>query len=102
MFAGSSLTMQYSIKYGNKNLTALGSIITCIYPLLLAYSYNNYLYYICSFLGGAAWAFINVGLMNYLLEKIPSDDMPAYMAWYNIVLNAGILLGSLGGAWIGS
>jgi hypothetical protein len=32
---------------------------------------------------------------NYLLEKIPPDQRPAHLAWYNLVLNAAVLGGSL-------
>ncbi|MCA9933425.1 MAG: hypothetical protein KC415_05845, partial [Anaerolineales bacterium] len=36
-------------------------------------------------------------IANYLLENIPEDNRPAYLAWYNLALNAAILLGSLAG-----
>jgi predicted MFS family arabinose efflux permease len=32
---------------------------------------------------------------NYLLEKVPAHDRPAYLAWYNIALNLAILLGTM-------
>jgi predicted MFS family arabinose efflux permease len=35
----------------------------------------------------------------------PANDRPAYLAWYNLALNAGILAGSLAGPvlmyWVG-
>ncbi|HEX2998156.1 MAG TPA: hypothetical protein VHP14_25250, partial [Anaerolineales bacterium] len=34
---------------------------------------------------------------NYMLECIPAHDRPSHLAWYTIVLNASILIGSLGG-----
>ena len=44
-------------------------------------------------------------LNNYILEGVPADDRPAYLAWYNLALNAAILLASLTGpllaGWIG-
>jgi len=46
-------------------------------------------------LGGFAWALVNGALGNYLLENVPADNRPAYLAWYNLALNAAILLGSL-------
>jgi len=42
-----------------------------------------------------------VSLLNYLLEKVPSKDKPSYLAWYNLVLNAAILVGALLGPVIG-
>jgi MFS family permease len=38
--------------------------------------------------------------MNYVLESIPENDRPAHLAWYNIVLSASILVGSLVGPLI--
>jgi predicted MFS family arabinose efflux permease len=44
-------------------------------------------------------------LGNYLLEQAPEGDRPAYLAWYNLALNAAILTGSLSGSflaeWVG-
>jgi hypothetical protein len=37
---------------------------------------------------------------NYLLEKVPNTDSSAYLSWYNLALNAAVLLGSLGGSWL--
>ena len=37
---------------------------------------------------------------NYLLEEIPIQDRPAHLAWYNVILNASILVGSLTGPLI--
>jgi len=44
-------------------------------------------------------------LTNYVLEKTPEDHRPAYLAWYNLALNAALLIGSLIGplvaGWVG-
>jgi len=48
-------------------------------------------------MGGLGSTLIGGALINYLLEKIPEDDRPAHLAWYNLALNAAILLGSLAG-----
>jgi len=39
-------------------------------------------------------------LANRLLEPIPTDDRPPYLALYNLALNGAMLLGSLGGTAI--
>jgi hypothetical protein len=36
----------------------------------------------------------------YLLEKLPEDHRPEYLALYNLALNAALLLGSLTGPFI--
>ena len=39
---------------------------------------------------------------NYLLEKIPADQRPAHLAWYNLALNTAVLGGSLIGPALAS
>ena len=39
---------------------------------------------------------------NYLLEKIPASDRPAHLAWYSLILNAAVLIGSLAGPALAS
>jgi hypothetical protein len=34
---------------------------------------------------------------NYMLENIPAHDRPSHLAWYSVILNAAVLIGSLGG-----
>ena len=46
-----------------------------------------------SFLRTGALAGGAVG--NYVLEEVPDDSRPSYLAWYNMSLQAGILLGAL-------
>lgn len=53
--------------------------------------------YLVASVGGAAWSLVGGALANYLLEMAPINDRPAYLAWYNLALNAGILGGSLQG-----
>jgi hypothetical protein len=37
---------------------------------------------------------------NYLLEQIPDHGRPAHLAWYNIALNAAVLVGSFLGPFV--
>jgi hypothetical protein len=55
--------------------------------------------------GGSAWSLAGGGLSNFLLEHIPEDDRPNYLAWYMLAANVAVLVGSLLGPtiarWIG-
>ncbi len=67
-----------------------------LYPLLTALSRGNR-----SVIGGFGPWRCGVGhlggaLANRLLERIPPDDRPPYLALYNLALNGAMLLGSLG------
>jgi hypothetical protein len=35
-----------------------------------------------------------------MLDHIPPDDRPSHLAWYTIILNTAVLIGSLGGPLI--
>ena len=73
------------------------SAILFAYPLLLGLAQMPR----CTgrrLLGGAVWALLSASLINRLMET-PADDRPACMALHNLVLNLGILIGSLS-AWL--
>jgi hypothetical protein len=97
MLIGSTQFRRVAHRYGNKNVTALGVIGMALYPFLLALSHEVWHFYAVSFLGGFTWAMVGGAYANYMLERIPPDDLPAHLAWYNIILNFSILASSLGG-----
>ena len=84
-------------RVGNKNVTSWGVIGLAFYPLLLSMSSAVWHFYGISLLGGFVFALINGAYANYMLEHIPANDRPPHLAWYNIILNAAVLFGSLGG-----
>jgi Na+/melibiose symporter-like transporter len=82
-------------KLGNRRVTGLGFMIMSLYPGLMAFAHSAGWYYMVSVIGGFSWAMVGGAYANYILETIPENDRPAHLAWYNIVLNASILVGSL-------
>ncbi len=82
-------------KLGHRTVTALGVIGMGFYPFLMAFSTTPLDYYGVSAMGGLSWALAGGAYANYLLERMPAHDRPAYLAWYNVILNACILTGSL-------
>lgn len=84
-------------RFGNHKLTVAGTALLSTYPLFVALMPNLFYYVVTSIIGGFAWSLVAGALGNYLLEKVPADDRPAYLAWYNLALNAAILLGALFG-----
>ncbi len=85
---------------GHKGVTGWGIIGMSLYPLMLAFSSQVWQYYLISIIGGAVWAMVGGAYANYLLEKCPPEDRPAHLAWYNVILNACVLIGSLAGPGI--
>jgi len=94
---GSTQLRKFAHKIGNQNVTGWGVVGLAFYPFLLALSSNVWHFYGVSLYGGFVFAMINGAFANYMLEHIPTNDRPSHLAWYTIILNAAILIGSLGG-----
>jgi len=86
--------------FGHRTVTGISVAGLAMYSLLLAFSRTPVDYYWTSLLGGLNYAMLIGSYANYLLEEIPIEDRPAHLAWYNVILNASILIGSLTGPLI--
>ena len=95
VFICSTQFSRISNRFGHHKVTGVGVALMSLYPILLSFSTGFLHYLIISLVGGIAWALVGGALANYLLEKIPERNRPPYLAWYNIILNAAILIGSL-------
>jgi MFS family permease len=84
-------------RIGNKKLTGWSVSLMSVYPSLLALSSQVWHFYGLSLISGLSFAMMSGSYANYMLENIPADDRPSHLAWYNIILNAAILISSLGG-----
>ena len=83
--------------FGHHKVTGISVAGLAIYPLLLAFSRTPADFYWTSILGGLNYALLIGSYANYLLEEIPIQDRPAHLAWYSVILNTSILVGSLVG-----
>lgn len=99
---GSTQLRRVVHKVGHQKVTALGVIGMGMYPFLLGLSRTALEFYGLSALGGLSFALAGGAFANYILEHIPAHDRPAYLAWYNVILNASVLTGSLVGPLIAS
>lgn len=97
---GSTQIRKLAQSFGNKNLTGWSVAGLGLYPILLAISTNAPHFYGVSLMGGLFFAFVSGSYANYMLECIPAHDRPSHLAWYTIILNAAVLIGSLGGPMI--
>lgn len=100
VFFGSLQLDRLSRRLGNKKLLGWGIVAMGSYPVLTGMARGVELYLIAAVAGGLAWAMVGGVLYNYLYEKIPENDRSIYLSWYNLVLNAAILIGSLSGPLI--
>ncbi len=97
MLLGSLRFRYLENRMGHKNLTAWGAVGMAAYPIIMAFSSQAWHYYAFSLIGGFVWAMVGGAYANYLLEHTPANDRPSHLAWYNVMLNAAILVGSLAG-----
>ncbi len=82
-------------RIGHKDVTGWGVVGMALYPGLLAITSQVWQYFAVSLLGGLVWALVGGASTNYIIEKCPENDRPSHLAWYNIILNASVLTGSL-------
>ena len=101
VFFGSTQLSRLVQKIGNQHVIAAGAVFMASYPAFMAAADGPTLFLIGSAAGGLGWSLVGGALSNYLLEKIPSDDRPAYLAWYNLAINGAVLVGSLIGPVVG-
>ena len=96
-FLGSLWLGQVIARWGNKKVTGLGIMGVSSFPFLMSLARGPALFIAAHLIGGIAWSMAGGALFNYILEKVPANDRPAYLAWYSVISNAAILAGSLVG-----
>lgn len=84
-------------KLNHHKVTAFGLMGMSLYPIMLSFSHQVAGFYLTSAIGGFTWALVGGAYANYLLENIPEHDRPSHLAWYTLVLNICVLMGSLVG-----
>jgi predicted MFS family arabinose efflux permease len=78
-----------------------GAIAYGLYPVLIGLAQDAGLYWLASIAGGLVWGVGGAALVNRLMERVSPDERAASMALHNLVLNLGILAGSLSGPLLG-
>lgn len=109
LFYGTMLVASLQLKWlglrlGHRKILVISGLLFLIYPLLIALAHDATLVYVAAFIQGMVWGMMSAALVNRLMERTPADDRPAHMALHNVMLNMGILAGSLLGpsmiAWM--
>jgi MFS family permease len=100
MLIGSTQLRTLVHRVGHRTATGLGVAGMAFYPMAIALSQQVWQFYLACFVSGFIFSVSNGSYANYLLDKTPADDRPTHLAWYNIILNIAILIGSLAGPYI--
>jgi MFS family permease len=96
-FLSSTQLANLSRAQGHQKATGIGAMLMAFYPGLMVFGVPLGMAAVlaASCLGGIGYAWMSGAFLNYILERTPQHDRPPYLAWYNIVFNAAILIGSL-------
>lgn len=105
VFLLSSQLFRFSRKLSNQTLTGIGMILMVEFPAMLPLAKSMEIFLLVTVLSGVGWAIVGSTIYNYLLDRLPENDRPAYLSWYNLAMNGAVLVGSLGGpiiaSWVG-
>lgn len=82
-------------RFGNRRAMALGIMVISLYPTILALAQTPIFFLVASIMGGTGWALAGGAVGNYVLEKTPDNSRPSYLAWHNMALQSGMLIGAL-------
>ncbi|HWQ04758.1 MAG TPA: MFS transporter [Longilinea sp.] len=102
MFIGSMQHSRIVSRFGNRWAVGAGMILLAAYPAILSQATNAGFYLAANVISGFAWSLSGTALFNYLLENIPAESRPAYLAWFSLLANFGVLSGSLLGPVVGN
>jgi len=94
-FVGSTQSGRLAQRLGFKRLLGVGTLVVTVATLSFAFSFQPWIYALTQLFSGTGWSMVGAGLINYVFERVPADDRPPYMAWFNIVVNGGMLLTGL-------
>lgn len=98
LFGVSTQFSQLSARTSYRKLIAAAIVLMALFPFWITVSSSAAAYLAANLFGGAGVALLMGAVGNYVLEQIdPGQEPPVYLAWYNLTLNAAILLGSLAG-----
>ncbi|GAP14751.1 arabinose efflux permease [Longilinea arvoryzae] len=95
MFIGSLQHSRIVNRFGNRWVVGIGMVLMATYPATLSLATGPALYLVANILGGFAWSLCGTALFNYLLESVPVESRPSYLAWFSVLANFGVLAGSL-------
>jgi MFS family permease len=86
-------------RYGHRGVMAVTSFLIPFIPLLWLFSSHPSYLLVAQAFSGAAWAGFTLSAGNLLYELVPPQKRVRYMAYHNVLANAGTFAGALlGGA----
>lgn len=87
-------------RFGNRRVLSLAVLILPFLPMqwLVSTSFPAILAFQIG--GGIAWAGFSLGAVNFLFDSVAPAKRARCVAYYSVVVNAGILLGAIFAGWL--
>lgn len=97
VFLTSTQIARWASKTNTKIVLGVGVMLMSLYPTIISLGHSVTAFLIACAIGGFAWGLAGGILYTYLLEKIPENNRPPYLAFYNLAFNIAVLIGSTAG-----
>ena len=86
-------------RFGNRKILVLTSVLMPSLPILWCLGRSFAWVLFCQTVAGTVWAWFNLATANFLFDAVTPGKRARCVAYYNLFINAGVLLGSLLGGW---
>lgn len=100
MFLSSFALAPLTKRFGNLRLVVWTIVLQVFYPLLTAISADISLLLVAAVIGGGSWGVLGGASINRMLEHVPDDDRPPYLALYNVAFNTAIFTSAMAGPFV--
>ncbi|HQU16485.1 MAG: hypothetical protein B7Z66_05125 [Chromatiales bacterium 21-64-14] len=88
--------------FGNRLILALTGSLIPFLPALWLVSTSFWYLIAVQILAGLSWAGYSLSSGNFLYDLVPSPKRTTYLAFHNTLVNVGLFLGAMLGAWLAS
>ena len=82
-------------RFGNRKILVLTSVLMPAVPLIWCLGGSFAWVLVCQAVAGTVWAGFNLASANFLFDAVTPGKRARCVAYYNLFMNTGVLLGSL-------
>jgi MFS family permease len=90
----------FSQRFGNKKTLQYTAFVVALIPMFWVVSTNFYYLVLVNVCSGVSWAGFNLAAFNYILEAVSPNKRARCVAYFNLLVGAGIFGGAMLGGWL--
>lgn len=91
-FIGSTQVGLLAHRMNFKKMMGIGVLLISVSTFIFVVSFHPWIYWSSQLFSGIGWSMVGGSILNYLLEAVPPEDRPAHLAWFNLAVNAAVLV----------